>query len=114
MVGPEPHSSVQIDGGKVVRLRGDILHYSFDSVSDHLDTIDRFTEIAARGMYSDGRRVSMFTPPVRGAAAFLKSYVLKRGFLDGFGGFVASVLGAVGVFTKYSKLWYLWRASGAR
>jgi glycosyltransferase involved in cell wall biosynthesis len=111
-VGPEPHSSVLISAGQVVRLRGDILHYSFDSVSDHLDTIDRFTETAARGMYAEGRRASVFTPLLRGGAAFFKTYLLKRGFLDGFGGLVASVLSAAGVFTKYAKLRYLVRSAG--
>ena len=110
-VGPEPHSSVQMDAGEVVRLQGDLLHYSFGSVSEHLQTIDRFTETGAQEMLANGVRTSVFTPLSRGAGTFAKSYLLKRGFLDGFGGLVASVLSATATFTKYSKLRYLRRAA---
>ena len=108
--GGEPHDSVHVDGGSVARLKGDILHYSFDSVSDHLQTIDRFTEIAARGLFEDKRRVSALAPVTYGAASFFKSCLLKRGFLDGLGGLVVSVLSATAVFTRYAKLLYLYRS----
>ncbi len=109
-VGREPHSSVKVESGEVVKLRGDILHYSFDTVSEHLQTIDRFSETAARHMYEEGRRASVLTPVAHGTWAFFKHYAFKRGFLDGFSGLVVSVLSATAVFTRYSKLRYLQRS----
>lgn len=111
-VGREPHSSVKMEGGRVVRLQGDILHYSFDTVSDHLRTIDRFSEAAARSLHADGHRVTFLAPIVHGLSTFVAMYVVKRGFLDGFGGLVVSVLSGAATFTKYAKLRYLSR-SGA-
>lgn len=108
--GTEPHSSVAVSDGKVERLRGDILHRSFDSVSDHLQTIDRFSETAACRLYEEGYRASVLTPIAHGAATLVKTYLLKRGFLDGFSGLVVSVLSSAAAFAKYSKLRYLQRS----
>ena len=91
-------------------LRGDILHRTCDSVSDHLQTIDRFSEIAAQKLFRQGRRTSALWPLTASAAAFVRLYVLKRGFLDGFSGLVVSVLSATATFTRYAKLRYLQRA----
>ena len=109
--GTDPHDSVQVESGGVRRLAGDILHYSYDSLSDHLKTIDRYSEIAARRFFEQGRRVSAVTPLLRGMSAFARSYVTKRGFLDGFGGLVVSVMSATETFAKYAKLRYLQTAA---
>ena len=109
--GTDPHDSVQTDGAAVGSFKGDILHYSCDSVSDHLQTIDRFSEVAARELFRQGRRATAITPVARGASTFLKTYVMKRGFLDGFNGLVVSVLSATSTFTRYAKLRYLQRGA---
>jgi glycosyltransferase involved in cell wall biosynthesis len=108
--GTNPHDSVQMLEGEVLRLDGDILHYSCRSVSQQLQTIDRFSEIAANQMYEAGRRGTVFSPLLHGTSTFMKLYVLKRGFLDGFGGLVVSVLSGMAAFVKYAKLLYLQRA----
>jgi glycosyltransferase involved in cell wall biosynthesis len=110
--GTDPHDSWRVTEGSVNSMRGDILHRSFDSVSDHLQTIDRFSEIAARELFRQGRRASAAAPVVHGAATFVRLYLLKRGFLDGFGGLVVSLLSATASFTRYAKLRYLQRAEG--
>lgn len=111
--GIDPHDSVQTADGRVGSLKGDILHYSCDSVSAHLQTIDRFTEIGARELFDKGRRASPLTPLTRGTVMFLKTYLIKRGFLDGFSGLVVSVLSATATFTKWAKLRYLQRGAGS-
>lgn len=102
--GVNPHDHIVVDGDKVGVLRGDILHYSFDSISDHLQTIDRFTDIAARDLIDRGRGVSILTPLTHAYWTFIKLYILKRGFLDGFAGLCVAVLSYVHVFVKYSKV----------
>jgi hypothetical protein len=109
--GTNPHDKVVVEGDAPSgRLSGDLLHYSFDSVSDHLRTIDSFTEIAARELAARGKRVGPLAPLVRGAWTAFRLYVLKRGFLDGFAGLCVAVLSGTHVFVKYAKLRVLTRA----
>lgn len=109
-VGGAVHEGIQLEEGPTADFKGDLLHYTCDSVSQHLDTIDRFSELAARDMFAKGQRTTVLGPPVRGVAMFLKLYVMKRGFLDGFSGFVVSVLSGGEAFVRYTKLWYMQRA----
>jgi len=101
--GTNPHDHVIVDTGKITHLDGDILHYSFDSISEHLSTIDRFTEIGADELIRKGKRFSIISPLTHATWTFLKLYVFKLGFLDGFAGLVVSVLSFTHVFVKYSK-----------
>jgi glycosyltransferase involved in cell wall biosynthesis len=101
--GTNPHDRVHVDEGTVGRLQGDLLHYSFDSVGDHIKTLDRFTEIAARKLVERKKRVTVFTPFTHGTWTFFKLYILRFGFLDGFAGLVVSILSFMHVFSKYTK-----------
>ncbi|MEJ2508265.1 MAG: glycosyltransferase family 2 protein, partial [Gammaproteobacteria bacterium] len=102
--GINPHDRVQVDGEDIVTLGGDILHYSFDSISGHLKTIDSFTEIGAREIIARGKRAGPLSPVTHGLWTFLKLYLIKRGFLDGYAGFVVSVLSGMHAFVKYAKV----------
>lgn len=102
--GVNPHDHVDTQGTDIVTLKGDLQHYSFDSISAHLKTIDSFTEIGAREIIARGKRVSLLDPFTHGLWTFIKLYFIKRGFLDGFAGFVVSLLSFVHVFVKYSKV----------
>ena len=102
--GTNPHDHVTIRSGEIVDLPGDILHYSFDSVFAHLDTINRFTEIGAREAYARGERAGIFAPVTHGTAALIKHYILKSGWRDGFAGLTASVLSGVHAYVKHSKI----------
>ncbi len=102
--GINPHDRVEVQAGEVRTLSGDILHYSFDSISDHLKTLDNFTEIGAREIISRGKSVSVLAPFTHGFWTFFRTLVVKRGFLDGFAGWVVSVLSGMHAFVKYSKV----------
>lgn len=109
--GTNPHDKVILDSGGVTRLAGDILHYSFDSISSHIQTLDKFSEIGANELIKQGKKVSIFSPFTHGVWIFFRMYFLKKGFLDGFAGLLASVLSFVHVFVKYSKvLIFRWKA----
>jgi glycosyltransferase involved in cell wall biosynthesis len=103
-VGLQLHEKVLVDGGKVHLLSGDILHYSFDSVSAHIQTIDNFTEIGAGEIIKKGKKVTILTPYSHALWTFIRMYILQRGFLDGFAGLVASTLSFMHVFVKYTKV----------
>lgn len=102
--GTNPHDKVELDGTQPARLSGDLLHYSFDSVGDHIKTLDHFTEIAARELIEKDKRVTWLSPITRASWVFFKLYILKRGFLDGFAGLSVAVLSFTHVFAKYAKL----------
>jgi glycosyltransferase involved in cell wall biosynthesis len=97
------HESVDASDLKIHMLEGDILHYSFDSISDHLKTIDTYTQIGADDLIRRGKRITVFSPFTHASWTFIKLYFFQRGFMDGFAGLVVSVLSYFHVFIKYSK-----------
>ncbi len=107
--GTNPHDHIITNGNNIVRLKGDIYHYSFDSISDHLKTIDSFTEIGASEIVRKNKTVTVFTPVTHASWTFFKLYLFKLGFLDGFAGFVVSALSYMHVFIKYSKAYIKYR-----
>ncbi len=102
--GTNPHDRIITDGNNIVKLKGDIEHYSFDSLSAHLQTIDKFTEIGANEIIKKNKSVSLISPFTHAFWIFIKTYFIKRGFLDGFAGILVATLSSVHVFVKYSKV----------
>jgi glycosyltransferase involved in cell wall biosynthesis len=101
--GVNPHDHVQVDG-EVRKLRGDIHHYSYRSMSDHLKQIDFFTTISAEQKLEAGMKPGILRMLFHPIGKFLRMYFLKLGFLDGRAGFIVAVLGSYYVFLKYAKL----------
>ncbi len=101
--GQNPHDLVTCTG-KVHTLKGDLLHYSFDSVSDHLKTIDFFTGISAEELYKKGKKVGILSQIFRSLWCFFRMYFLQIGLLDGRAGLTICTLSACHVFVKYAKL----------
>ena len=86
-------------------LKGDLLHYSFYSISDHIHTADKFSEIAAEEKVKEGFRVNIIWHLILNPLfTFFQKYILKRGFLDGYYGFVISIISAFSNFLKYAKI----------
>jgi glycosyltransferase involved in cell wall biosynthesis len=112
--GINPHDRVEVEGDNIANLDGDILHYSFNSISEHIRTIDNFTEIGAREIIKRGKPVNLLSPWVRGFWTFLKLYIFKLGVLDGYAGLVVSVLSGFHVFVKYNKVLFMrWSANSS-
>jgi len=108
--GTNPHDRVEVDGDNIITLKGDILHYSFNSISEHIKTLDNFTEIGAHEIIKRGKKVNMISPWTHGLWTFIRLYFIKRGFLDGYAGLVISVLSGMHAFVKYNKvLFFRWR-----
>ena len=104
------HESVAVDG-EPGQLTNELLHYSYRDLSDHLDRINAYTTLAARQMYESGRRAHATDLLLHPPAAFLRNYVLRRGFLDGTAGLTLSMVNAYSVLLKFAKLWELQRCS---
>jgi glycosyltransferase involved in cell wall biosynthesis len=103
--GVNPHDKLEgSQQEKVAFLKGDILHYSYYTKEDHLKQIEYFSKIAAGELVKQGKNVGQFTVYLKMAAQFFKSFVLKRGFLDGKTGWQISKLSAFATYRKYSLL----------
>jgi hypothetical protein len=100
------HESFRVKG-PAGRLAGDLHHYTYASLSEYLQQLERFTNLAAADYFDSGARAGplklLLYPPL----VFLRNYVLHRGFQDGVPGLAVSALSAVSTFFKYLKLWEL-------
>lgn len=106
--GTNPHDHVEVKSNNIVTLNGDLYHFSFNSIAEHINTLNSFTEIGAKELIKKGKSVTPFTPWGRSLWTFLKLYLFKRGFLDGYAGLVVAVLSGMHVFVKYNKVLF-WR-----
>jgi glycosyltransferase involved in cell wall biosynthesis len=100
------HESVNVDGGPG-QLANELQHYSFRDLRDQLDRVNHYTTLAARQMYERGRRTGPLALIAHPPAAFLRNYLLRRGFLDGTAGLTISLMNSYSVFLKFAKLWEL-------
>ncbi len=99
----EVHERIITDGFREIALAGPVKHYSFSCAADFLTKAQFYSELYAQ--QCQGKKSSSLGKAIRHAAGtFVKSFLLKRGFLGGREGFVISVGNAVGTFYKYLKL----------
>ncbi len=102
------HEEAKISG-KTGRLKNDILHYTDPDFDHYLKKLNQYTSLDAFQLYRQRKKAKLsdilFRPPL----TFVKMYILKAGFLDGLPGLILSLSSAFHVFSKYVKLWHLWR-----
>lgn len=85
-------------------LKGDLLHYSYYSFSDHVKQIEKFTEIAARTAVAQGKTCSFMKMWLAPKWGFFVDYIVRLGILDGYYGFMVCKYSAWAAFVKYSKI----------
>jgi hypothetical protein len=78
-VGEYVHESVRVTGS-TGELEGKLLHFTCDSLSEHLRTLDRYTTLAARELLAKGSPVPMSRMVFDPAWTFVRTYVIRRGF----------------------------------
>ena len=98
------HEKVECDG-PVATLHGDLHHYSFPTLSSHVEKINPFADLFVRQQQERGKRFSLSAAIFRPAWRFFRAYILRRGFLDGFPGFYIAWATAFGSFVRYSRLY---------
>lgn len=107
--GENPHDKFVLnDDCTKYYLKGDLLHYSFSSIEEHLTQINKFSTIAAKAKFSKGKKSGFLNFVIAPIWEFKKNYIIKLGFLDGYYGFVVSIMNSYAVFLKYIKLKRLW------
>jgi hypothetical protein len=81
-----------------------LIHYSYRTLSDVLRKIDSYSSAGAQQAYARGKRSSVASAAGHGLWAFIRTYLLKRGFLDGSAGFGVALMNAQASYYKYAKL----------
>ncbi|MEI7670226.1 MAG: glycosyltransferase family 2 protein [Pseudomonadota bacterium] len=102
--GENPHDKFELSEGKAGFLKGDLLHYTVTSIDAYKKQLEKFATIASYEMYKKGKKVSTPFIYLKTGFTFLKSYLIKLGFLDGYYGWLIAVQSAQYVFAKYIKL----------
>lgn len=104
--GREIHEHVSVDG-PVGTLRGDLEHHAYRSFADQLGRLERYARMMAEHMHAEGRRAHVGNFVLNPAWRFLRGYVLRAGFLDGWRGLVYAYVKSNYVRQKFIKLWLL-------
>lgn len=98
------HEKVVIKSGKVGHLSGDMLHYSYTSIHQHIAQADKFTELTALEAFENGKKVGILGILIKPGFKFFRNYIIKLGFLDGYYGYVVCKISAFATYLKYTKL----------
>lgn len=93
-----------VDPKKVTPLKGDFLHYTYATLAEHIQKMNRYTSLAAEDAFQRGKKASWLKILGSPLAYFISAYLVKGGFKDGAHGFILARMGAFATFLKYAKL----------
>ena len=91
------------EGFRGGNLKGKTIHYSFRNVENFIAKINRYSTLEATKWYLDGRKMSLGKAMWRSWDRFFRRFVSKKGYKDGYYGFVAAALSGFNEFAVYSK-----------
>ena len=93
--------------GSSGKLKNHFLHYSYRDFSQVLKKVDVYSSAAAQQAFKQGKKGGLGEALIHGFWAFFRTYVLRRGFLDGKHGLALAISNAATSYYKYLKLWQL-------
>ncbi len=93
--------------GSVAKLKNHFLHYSFKDFSQVLKKVDAYSTASAEQAYLKGKRSSVGKAIGHGLWAFIRTYFLRLGFLDGSQGLALAISNAEGTYYRYIKIWLI-------
>lgn len=102
--GTNPHDRYELDSHNIQHINQDVLHYSYYTISDHIKQVNYFTDIAAKAAVKEGKTSSVFKILFNPCLKFFRDYIFKMGILDGYYGFVISMISSHATFLKYAKI----------
>ncbi|MCU0393375.1 MAG: glycosyltransferase family 2 protein [Thermoflexibacter sp.] len=103
--GTNPHDRFEMDeSARVKHLKGNILHYSYYNIEGHIKQMNFFTSILSKEYVKKGKKASWFKILVSPLFTFLRGYIFRLGFLDGYHGLVINLISAHATFIKYIKV----------
>ncbi len=103
--GTNPHERFEIFQGTITKhLKGDLLHYSYSTISEHVNQANKFSSLGAQSSINKGRRSNVLKVIFFPLWRFVRNYFIKMGFLDGIYGLVIASINAHENFLKYAKM----------
>jgi glycosyltransferase involved in cell wall biosynthesis len=103
--GTNPHDKLVVAAGiNVAQLKGDLLHYSINTVAEHKMVVANFSTISAKALHSSGKKSSALKVYLSPAFKFVQSFILQLGFLEGIQGWHIARLSSKSKYLKYKKL----------
>jgi glycosyltransferase involved in cell wall biosynthesis len=100
--GDYVHESVQVDG-RIGHLKSNLLHFTCNSLSEHLKTMDQYTTLAAEQLVAQKKAIHTRHLLAQPLWTFMQTYFFKRGYLDGTEGLAIAYMAAMYNFVKYAK-----------
>ena len=101
------HSEVIVKTGKVGRLKGKLLHYTYWSFKQIIQKFEMYATWAAEDLWEKGKRANLLNLTFHPCWRFFRHYIIQGGILDGFPGLIVSGISMYYVFLKYAKLWVI-------
>jgi glycosyltransferase involved in cell wall biosynthesis len=95
---------IMSNGATIGKLKGDLLHWTFTTLNDHTEKMERYAHIGAEEFHKAGIKADFFTPYIHFIWGFIRSYIIRGGILDGHNGYLICSINAKSTFTKYKKL----------
>ena len=110
--GPNPHDRFILNQGSVKAcLKGNLLHWNYDSLEEHVNKMNTFSSIAADEYFRIGIKPFPCGATLHMLWSFFRSYIFRLGFIDGYSGYKECSIIAYASFLKYSKLRILYEES---
>ncbi len=101
--GEPPHEEPKVTG-KVAYFKGDLLHFTRRSLHEHIEVMNRYTDLASAARFREGQRATAWQLAVTPPLVFFRTFILKQGFRDGWQGLVIAYLAAAYVHIRQAKL----------
>lgn len=112
---PQVHETIALaPNTKVDTLHGDLLHYTYYTIAEHVSTANKYTTLVAKEYAARGKKANVLKIFISPMFSFFRDYVLRRGVLDGYDGFVICLVAAFSTFLKYAKLKQLLQQQGKK
>lgn len=89
--------------GSQCELKGQINHYTYESINSYLLRLDRYTSLEAEFLATKRQKINITDWTIRPFAMFVKLYIIQQGFRDGFEGFLFCFFSGWYVFVKHVK-----------
>lgn len=93
-----------ICSGETGHLSQPIMHYTYDSLDQAIEKANLYSTLGAEKLFAEGKRSSLSKAMGKGLWAFIRTYILRKGFLDGKHGFMLAMVNAEATYYKYAKL----------
>jgi len=97
------HEKLVVDES-IGKLSNHLLHYPYKNIAHHMQKINNYSSLSAEKMFTNGKNIGWPMILFKTIFGFIRAYILRRGFLDGWQGVVVAISTSLSTYLKYIKL----------